>query len=134
MKDEVRFSIFTETGKYVNSFNLDTFIRLFVNHRPVYGIGKNNIEHAFGSLLGGDKNASITQDELIQALGRDAECMGQQELQNCLQLLVGDGEFKSALPSEMNAEDFAQQVLGFEEIEDEEEEGYEGEGEDGEMM
>jgi hypothetical protein len=29
---------------------MDTFIRLFVNHRPVYGIGKNNIEDAFKAL------------------------------------------------------------------------------------
>ena len=51
MKDEVKFSNFTETGKYVNAVDLDTFIRLFVNHRPVYGIGKNNIEEAFQSLI-----------------------------------------------------------------------------------
>jgi len=31
----------------VNAVDLNTFIRLFVNHRPVYGIGKNNIEEAF---------------------------------------------------------------------------------------
>jgi cilia- and flagella-associated protein 251 len=43
MKDEVKFSNFAETGQHVNAVDLDTFIRLFVNHRPVYGIGKNNI-------------------------------------------------------------------------------------------
>jgi hypothetical protein len=26
---------------------METFIRLFVNHRPVYGIGNNDIEDAF---------------------------------------------------------------------------------------
>jgi hypothetical protein len=51
MKNEVRFSNFTESGEYVNAVDLNTFIRLFVNHRPVYGIGKNNIEEAFGSIL-----------------------------------------------------------------------------------
>ena len=58
MKDEVRFSDFTETGQYVNSFDLDTFVRLFVNHRPVYGIGKPHIEKAFAALLGGDPKGS----------------------------------------------------------------------------
>ena len=52
MKDEVKFSNFAETGQHVNAVDLNTFIRLFVNHRPVYGIGKNNIQEAFGSLLG----------------------------------------------------------------------------------
>ena len=51
MKDEVKFSNFAETGQHVNAVDLNTFIRLFVNHRPVYGIGKNNIEEAFQALL-----------------------------------------------------------------------------------
>ena len=46
MKDEVKFSNFAETGQHVNAVDINTFIRLFVNHRPVYGIGKNNIEAA----------------------------------------------------------------------------------------
>ena len=44
MKNEVKFSNFTETSLHVNAVDLNTFIRLFVNHRPVYGIGKNNIQ------------------------------------------------------------------------------------------
>jgi WD40 repeat protein len=59
MKDEVRFSNFTETGQYSNSIDLETFIRLFVNHRPVYGIGKNNIESAFEALTADDKKTGI---------------------------------------------------------------------------
>ena len=51
MKDEVKFSIFAETGQHVNAVDINTFIRLFVNHRPVYGIGKNNIEEAFTALF-----------------------------------------------------------------------------------
>ena len=51
MKDEVKFSNFAETGEHVNAVDLNTFIRLFVNHRPVYGIGKNNIEEAFSALI-----------------------------------------------------------------------------------
>lgn len=60
MKDEVKFSNFAETGQHVQAVDLPTFIRLFVNHRPVYGIGKNNIEDAFKNLLsleGGAKGA-----------------------------------------------------------------------------
>lgn len=35
----------------MNAVDLNTFIRLFVNHRPVYGIGKNNIQEAFQDIL-----------------------------------------------------------------------------------
>jgi len=46
------------------TFDLDTFIKLFVNHRPVYGIGKPHIEKAFNSLSNqGDK--SILSEALI---------------------------------------------------------------------
>jgi len=43
--------------------------------------------------------------------------------------LVGDGNFKTALPVEVTSEDFAENVLGFEEVEeveDDENEGYNG--------
>lgn len=50
MNDEVKFSVFSDLGLATTSVNLETFIRLFVNHRPVYGIGKNNIEDAFKAL------------------------------------------------------------------------------------
>ncbi len=52
--------------------------------------------------------------------------MGQQELEECLGLLVGDSNFKTALPQEIQADDFAENILGFEEVEEiEEEEGDE---------
>lgn len=50
MKDEVKFSVYSDQGDPTTSVDMDTFIRLFANHRPVYGIGKNNIEDAFKAL------------------------------------------------------------------------------------
>ena len=47
--------------------------------------------------------------------------MGQQELEECLGLLVGDSNFKSALPQDVQADDFAENILGFEEVEELEE-------------
>ena len=44
---------------------MNTFIRLFVNHRPVYGIGKNNIDEAFKALYNDSGNDQyISKDEL----------------------------------------------------------------------
>ena len=66
MIDEVKYSNFAEPTQKVNAVDLETFIRLFVNHRPVYGIGKNNIEEAFEALLEDDKkeNGTITRGNL----------------------------------------------------------------------
>ena len=132
MEKEVRFSNFAETGVHVNAVDLNTFIRLFVNHRPVYGIGKNNIEEAFNALLGEEfkDGGSLTKEQLLGALQQNGEPMQVHELEECLQLLVGDMNFKTALPQEITADVFAEAVLGFEEVEEQEEE--EGEyGEEG---
>ena len=126
MKDEVKFSNFAETGQHVNAVDINTFIRLFVNHRPVYGIGKNNIQDAFQALIqavGGDaRNGGLTRDDVIRLLREEGECLGQQELEECLGLLVGDSNFKTALPQEIQADEFAEDILGFEEVEEIEEE------------
>ena len=44
MMDEVRFSNYSDQGEARESVTMKDFIQLFVNHRPVYGIGKNDIE------------------------------------------------------------------------------------------
>lgn len=129
--DEVCYSNFTETGQKVTSFDLDTFVRLFVNHRPVYAVGLPHIENAFGVLLEGDKKGSIPKETMQQKLQREGEVISVQDLQEYLYLLVGESDFKKALPADVDAELFSKEVLGFEEVEDEgEEEEAEAEGDD----
>jgi Ca2+-binding EF-hand superfamily protein len=126
MTNEVRFSNFAETGQYVEAFDLDTFIKLFVNHRPVYGIGKPHIEDAFKEF--GDK--TMPTADLLTKLQKEGNMMNLEELQQCLFTLTGEQDFRNALPDTyISAEDYAQTVLGFEEIEDDEEIG-EGEEEE----
>ena len=78
MNSEVRFSVMAETGTPTTHIKLTDFIRLFVNHRPVYGIGKNNIEDAFRALTekGQDKEGppgTISKAELLNLLQTDGE-------------------------------------------------------------
>ena len=47
----MRFSVLTEMGQHKDYITREDFIGLFVNHRPVYGIGKNNIDEAFKAIL-----------------------------------------------------------------------------------
>ena len=127
MMDEVKFSNFAETGQHVVDVDLNTFIKLFVNHRPVYGIGKNNIQDAFAALLSGEsssKGGALNRDDLLRMLREEGEYMGQKEMEDSLNSLVGDSNFKTALPQEIQADDFAENILGFEEVE--EVEGEEG--------
>ena len=45
-----------------------------------------------------------------------------QELEKCLHQLIGDGNIKTALPQEITSDDFAENILGFEEVDEEEQE------------
>jgi len=65
MKDEVKFSVYSDLGDPTNTVDMDTFIRLFVNHRPVYGIGKNNIEDAFKALAQDNGSIQLTRGKYL---------------------------------------------------------------------
>jgi Ca2+-binding EF-hand superfamily protein len=79
MMNEVRFSSYTTMGEPNLWVDLPTFIKLFVNHRPVYGIGKNNIEDAFKALTA-DSEHDVGQGVVLR-----------EDLQNLL-ASEGDGE------------------------------------------
>ena len=129
MKDEVKFSVFSDEGDPTTSVNMETFIKLFVNHRPVYGIGKNNIEDAFLSLASDPGSIQLSRDEMINLLKQEGELFGDEELQKNFGYLVGKTVYKEALPNEyVTSEEFASDLLGFEEFEDAEEEVEAAEG------
>lgn len=129
MMDEVRFSNYSDQGEARESVTMKDFIKLFVNHRPVYGIGKNDIEQSFKDLVGEDGGLQISRDDLINKLLQEGEFMSQDKLQYCFNYLVGERVFSKAVPKNfISAEEFASDLLGFEECEDgeEEEEGANG--------
>lgn len=82
---------------------MDTFIKLFVNHRPVYGIGKPHIENAFQVF--GDK--SMQSSSLLELLQKNGNMMSIDELQTALFTLTGEQDFKNALPEYISAEEYA---------------------------
>lgn len=98
---------------------MDTFIRLFVNHRPVYGIGNNDIEEAFLALTKNDNGTQISREDLVRLLTSEGEVFNHEELANAFQNLVGKKLFRDALPKDyVTADEFANDLLGFEEYEE----------------
>ena len=71
MQNEIRFSKYVEHYKEtVSELDLEIFLKLFVNHRPVYGISKNHIKTAL-SILGQGKDSedpTVSREELLKAL------------------------------------------------------------------
>ena len=91
MIDEVRYQFLAENGQATTEVKLDEFIKLFVNHRPVYGIGQNNIEEAFAALCAveGDMK-QIGRERLMQILMTEGEAIKQEEMNEILSRLTGD--------------------------------------------
>ena len=97
---------------------METFIRLFVNHRPVYGIGNNDIEDAFKALAGDSGGVELPREELESLLKTEGESFGTEELEQALLNLVGKKRIDDALKSFVTADEFASDLLGFEEYEE----------------
>ncbi|GMF11775.1 unnamed protein product [Phytophthora lilii] len=138
MVSEVRYSRFTETSRPVESIGLHDFIKLYVNHRPVFGVGKAQIERAFKILAlvsrgsGDDEGvrpATLQWEQLEARLLHSGEPMSEEELRSCLAaLLATGGDGGLAMDSEYTALSFADKVLGFDDYEHPESEGNDGSG------
>ena len=121
MCSEVKYSRYTVTGEAVEEIDLDSFVKLYVNHRPVFGIGKQQIVDAFAVLGASTQSGRIPWAQLTQALRTRGEVLPEEELAQCMACLVGpqagDEEGKDggvAGGGDYTAVEFAEQVLGFE--------------------
>ena len=129
MVSEVKYSQFTRTGEVLDTIDLPSFIRLYVNHRPVFGVGKEQIAAAFETLAtsaaggggvaaaigAGDDAApeAISWPRLAALLQEKGEKLSADELQACVRALTGENEPPL---EELTAPEFVDQVLGFEDF------------------
>eukprot|EP00996_Jenningsia_fusiforme_P000574 NODE_150_length_3012_cov_28.944313_g138_i0.p1 GENE.NODE_150_length_3012_cov_28.944313_g138_i0~~NODE_150_length_3012_cov_28.944313_g138_i0.p1 ORF type:complete len:960 (+),score=237.48 NODE_150_length_3012_cov_28.944313_g138_i0:79-2880(+) len=117
------YEIYTRFGKVMGSediyIDFETFIRLYVNHRPVFGINKKNIENAFSSIGADPASGVIDRDTLFNLLKTRGEALHQLEIESCLKSLLGE-EVTSVemLEENITAKAFAENLLGFEDYEE----------------
>ncbi|KAK6306381.1 hypothetical protein J4Q44_G00233060 [Coregonus suidteri] len=133
MQNEVKFSRYAESGRYVTDIDLEEFIKLYVNHRPAFGISSKELLHTFQVL--GDPYVMgepvVNKDELLELLKDRGEHMTENELAECFTTLLGlnpeggspelgafecdDAEdlLESEIPEEISMETFASDILGF---------------------
>uniref|UniRef100_A0A8C4KG82 Uncharacterized protein n=1 Tax=Dromaius novaehollandiae TaxID=8790 RepID=A0A8C4KG82_DRONO len=131
MINEVKFSEYADTGKQVTEINLGDFIKLYINHRPAFGLSMKKIQRAFQVLGYDNENGEkvIDRGDLLLLLQRRGEHMTEEELAACLTTLLGmnpeggtaepgtcDTSGAAALleeiPEEITAEMFTANILG----------------------
>uniref|UniRef100_A0A663MLR3 WD repeat domain 66 n=1 Tax=Athene cunicularia TaxID=194338 RepID=A0A663MLR3_ATHCN len=125
MINEVKFSKYTDTGEQVTTINLGDFIKLYVNHRPVFGLSMKNIQRAFQVLGYDNENGEkvVDRGDLLLLLQRRGEHMTEEELAQCLTTLLGKRpggggsepdtyDPSEEIPKEITAEIFAADILG----------------------
>ncbi|XP_063171911.1 cilia- and flagella-associated protein 251 [Candoia aspera] len=132
MLNEVKFSEFLETGKQVTHINLGDFIKLYVNHRPAFGLASKEIQNAF-QVLGYENEgheATLNRDDLLLLLQHKGEHLAEEELAEHLATLLGfnpeggrsevgtydptgaDEFIQEEIPEEITAAQFTKDILG----------------------
>lgn len=121
MKNEVEFGNYTENCEKVDRFDLNTFVRLFVNHRPVKSIEQQEIDEAFQILFEEKNKNKVDREDFLKALASEGEALSNIELGPLLDKLVGNPNIREALGEMISPDKFAKEILSFAEVEVEEE-------------
>lgn len=91
MLNEVKYEDYLNTNEVKKMIGIDEFIKLYINHRPVFGIGKEHIEKAFRT-LGIENGDTMEWDELKTLLTTMGEQMSEEEIQDCMTKLLGEDQ------------------------------------------
>eukprot|EP00455_Lapot_gusevi_P017112 TRINITY_DN1903_c0_g1_i2.p1 TRINITY_DN1903_c0_g1~~TRINITY_DN1903_c0_g1_i2.p1 ORF type:complete len:249 (-),score=59.15 TRINITY_DN1903_c0_g1_i2:45-791(-) len=118
---EVKYGQLVTTGRFQDKISFNQLIRLYVNHRPVFHVGKEEIREAFKVLA--DGQAYMSREMLLSKLQNLGERMSEKELVVCFEALLGDGPLLNNMPKGFTPEVFAVDVLGFENYDDSEHTG-----------
>ncbi|XP_069611603.1 cilia- and flagella-associated protein 251 [Ranitomeya imitator] len=133
MLNEVKFSEYVNTGQQVTHINLGDFIKLYINHRPAFGLCLKELQQAFQVLGFSNENGeqTINRGQLLLLLQTKGEHMTEEELADYLNTLLGlnpEGgsselgtssvtgtaeRLEQEIPEEITSVMFARDILGF---------------------
>nr|XP_057925759.1 cilia- and flagella-associated protein 251 isoform X1 [Doryrhamphus excisus]XP_057925760.1 cilia- and flagella-associated protein 251 isoform X1 [Doryrhamphus excisus] len=136
MLNEIKLSKYAETGEYTTDINLEELIKLYINHRPAFGISISEITEAFRVLGDASRGGPpvLPRNELLELLQVRGEAMTEDELAECFTSLLGfievqEGEspeqqfcksedesqeysLESVIPEEISMKIFTDHILG----------------------
>uniref|UniRef100_A0A3Q2Z6U6 Cilia- and flagella-associated protein 251 n=1 Tax=Hippocampus comes TaxID=109280 RepID=A0A3Q2Z6U6_HIPCM len=117
MLNEVKLGQYTETGEYITDINLAELIKLYINHRPAFGISAEELITAFevlGEPGGPAGKPVLDRDRMLELLQVRGEAMSEDELAECFTGLFGLQEYtlESVIPEKISIEIFTHHILG----------------------
>ena len=98
--------------EHADSITFDEFLVMYVNHRPIFGVSKEQIAQAFAA-ISVDGSGSLSRESLLRALASHDEALAGDDLAQCLRMLTGTDDLGAAVPELVDSKTFAEQVLGF---------------------
>jgi WD40 repeat protein/Ca2+-binding EF-hand superfamily protein len=90
----------------------DEFLVMYINHRPIFGVSKEQITAAFAT-ISTDGSGTLARESLLRALASHDESLAGDDLEQCLRMLTGVDDPALAIGDKVDAKTFAEQVLGF---------------------
>lgn len=94
------------------NLRLEEFVKLFVNHRPVYGLSIRDIAEQFRVISNNEEN--ILREDFIKVLVKYGEIFNHEDFKMYLKILTGESEIENVLPEQFSLMFLLQEVLGFE--------------------
>ena len=95
-----------------DAITFEEFLVMYVNHRPIFGVSKEQIAAAFATICT-DGSGALSRDALLKALASHDEALTGDDLAQCLRMLTGTDDTNDAIPEMLDSKTFAEQVLGF---------------------
>ena len=102
-------------GKNTN-LKLEEFVKLFVNHRPVYGLTRQDIAEEFYKISEGSD--FVDRNVFVKTLTKFGEVFSKDDLDLYLNALTGKESYNEVLKEHFEIDFLLNQVLGFENEED----------------
>ncbi|CAF0765825.1 unnamed protein product [Adineta steineri] len=109
MINEVKFSTYIDTKTYVEDIDLNDFIKLYINHRPAFGLNPADLTHAFNvlsdQLNSNNGQPEIYRENLLCLLQQYGEHINDYEMAECLANLLNLNHETTEMFDTMNADD-----------------------------